>query len=227
MRLLLIGAILPLSCTSLIDQEINPKTFYKRDVVIDCDGKEYSGFAVLPLQDKYNCTFHFYGKVDLFTFQTCHRHIAIEDAGKPGWIKKQKRVDFTYEPAKSIEYDEYCPVEIGGYEQARGRHAWGFIDIKTRFETLDADLVCNGERVSSQGVSVCQSMIGLLQEVRFDEPVSFVIDRCKFPSPIEPGLYRFPMQKGRCVYAFKGLQSGKFHRLTTLGYEQVLIREFN
>ncbi len=224
MRFLLLLVLL--GCTPKEVADIaSTDVFYRRDVRITLGDRVWTGVAVLPQQSLYRLSLEFAGNLDLFTFTDCHAQWTKEKAGTGGIFGPKNEVDFNYRP--SFADETYCPVELGGYEAIKGRHAWGFIDFKTSIETAPADLECNGERQSNIGVSVCQSLTGLIQRVTFLEPMEVVPpEGCGLPISDDQKTFEFPMNAGRCVYAFLEYEGNhRIHRLTTLGYDKILIRE--
>ena len=200
---------------------------YRRDIKIKCNGSTFNGVGVLESAPAYKCEFTCPGKADLFTFETCHRHVTHEDAGKPGGIFNPNAVvKYEYRPSK-IEDDGYCSIHIGCYEESKGRHAWGFLDVEDREHKLPSLVHCNGELERFNGVSVCQSRTGLIQTIHFDEVVKIYDDKkCRFEADGDDGeSFNFKVVRGHCVYGFLGLVSGEIHRLTTIGYDAAPIRK--
>jgi len=225
MKKLLLAALLLVGCTD-VNQIADTSVFYKRDVRIKFEGKEYLGVAVLPARDKYDLELTFAGTVDLFTFKTCHRHITQEDAGGGRIWDKKNKVSFTYRPEPSIESNDYCLAEIEGHEKEKGRHSWALIDFQTPLESLPAVTVCNGTRQGYDGVSVCQSLSGLLQRIIFTKKVSVVSpEGCPNPLTTNGEVFDIIVPTGRCVYSFRAVGEPRdYHRLTTLGYQEIMVR---
>jgi hypothetical protein len=198
---------------------------YKRDVKIAFEGKTYHGVAVLPKRDKYDLEFTFAGKVDLFTFRTCHRELTQEDAGGGRIFGKNNKVSFTYVPVQGIE-DHYCPVEVAGFEKDKGRHSQAFLDFQTPLEAANAVVLCNGSRIGYDGVSVCQTLAGLITKIIFTHPTSVKsADGCADPFSTDSKSFTILQSPGRCVYSFKEKTGTKdFHRLSTIGYQDITIR---
>lgn len=215
------------ACTGTETAKIfDSETFYKRDIRIVEGNDSYFGVAVLPAKSAYSIAMKFSGQLDLFTFTDCHQQIARERAGSGGIFGRKNEIRIEYNP--SFSGGEYCPIEIGGYEAVKGRHSWGFIDFKTPKENLPAEIQCNGSTEAYVGVSICQSLQGLLQRITFPNPTRVSTSASCEPLELKDGglWYEFPMPKGRCVYAFQEIDGAKrFHRLTTLGYEKILIKE--
>lgn len=221
------------SCSQNNFESVSAEVFYKRDMILEVNGVKGEGVVVAPLSPSISFYVIARGDLDLFTFTTCHREETAEDAGnvsssQGSWIfkrtiTKKREVKSTFSPTP-IEAEGGCPILLGGYEQEKGRHSWGFVDFETPDAVLPATLSCNGSVIKSKGVSICQARAGLIQSIKFENQVKV--------SP-EPGcelgkaagdFFEFPISKGQCVYAFMDAEA-KVHRLTTLGYEQILIRK--
>ena len=102
------------------------------------------------------------------------------------------------------------------------------MDFETPEAKLPAVVSCNGSEYNSRGVTVCQSKKGLTQLITF--PVEVEVDppgNCplrKTPGKISGKIFKYKIPRGRCVFAFKEKAGERIHRLTTLGYEDILIR---
>lgn len=226
MRKLLPLFFLLVSCAN-VTQELNPDKFYKRDMDIKVNGYQGEGVLVVPRASSYSFDINAAGKLDLFTFTTCHREQTKEKAGERGWFRDKSRRRFVYKPAP-LEAEGYaCPVDLGGYEQKRGRHSWGFVDFEHPDFDLPAKVSCNGFYYNSRGVTACQAKVGLMQEIKFPEPVLAPLENvCIVLEAKDDMTFRYKMPKGRCTFRFL-TKSGKkrWHRMTTVGYESILIRE--
>lgn len=210
-----------------IAHQAKPDVFYKRDAVIKYGGRDYLGVAVLPKSAKYDFEFSFAGNLDLFTLRTCHREITQEEFEGGGLLdRKKNRAELVYEPQPGIEAGTYCPVEVGGFDAEKGRHGWGFIDFEGDNEKLSGLVKCNGKRQVYNGVSVCQSLAGLVQEIIFPVAVRFSPSECISPETTDNKTFRIYAPTGRCVYAFREISGEKrFHRFTSIGYESILVRK--
>jgi len=241
MKHLLVLMLLLSGCSSLAqepNQKLSNEKFYKRDMIITVNGLVYEGTGVVPRAEKYDLRIEARGNLDLFTMATCHKEETKEKAwntqtvvkgGLFGWGKKtidvKEAITFLYVPVPGMEDDGDCPMELGGYEKLQGRHSWGFLEFEGPRYTLPATLKCNGRVINVNGVGVCQAREGLLQKIEFGEIVkpASAAANCGFSG--EKDKYEFSLAKGRCVAVFKGLTSNKMHKIVTLGYEDILIRE--
>lgn len=226
MKFLFVMLFVLTSCSS-VSQKLDPSRFYKRDMEITINGLKAEGALVVPKAQSYKFNIKSQGRLDLFTFTTCHREQTKEKAGERGWFADKKRRKFEFFPVPIEANPLACPVELGGYEQKKGRHSWGFIDFEHPDLTLTAELSCNGDKRKVKGVSVCQAKKGLIQEIVFAQPV-IVAEKnvCIILKSKDDKTFRFKMPKGRCLFRFLTKTGDKkWHRLTTLGYEKILVRE--
>lgn len=224
--LILLAALLCFQTACSVPQKLDPGTVYKRDMRLRVNGQRGTGTLVVPRASKYEIEIEARGKLDLFTLTTCHREVAAEEAWDKGFFKSKKEISTSFIPAMGLEYGNYCPVHFGGYEKSKGRHSWAFLDFETPEATLPASIKCDGRVYQSRGVTVCQSRAGLEQEVIFPVPVRVLPDpACPMVSGLADQVFRFPIVRDHCVYAFKEKTGKRVHRLTTIGYEQILIRE--
>lgn len=231
MRIFL-SLIFLVSCsTNTSFSSIDPKIVYRHDMEININGLQGQGVLVIPEADIYKVHIKAPGELDLFTFTNCHREEIAENASvvtTAGRIFKRKienknevKLDFTPTP---LEKKDSCLVQVTGLEESKGRHSWGLIDFESSTNTLPALLSCNGSQINAKGVSICQARAGLIQAIKFPKEV-FASPDASCPLPKTKGDYfEFPIQKGKCVYAFMTKEK-EIHRLTTLGYEQILIRK--
>jgi len=201
-------------------QKLQPEKYYQRDLQITYDNKTFNGTAVLPSKDKYSIKVKSVDKINLLTVTTCHREIA--------YYPDKVEFTFDYTPVKGIEDDGDCNLELFA-ANLEGKHAWGFIDLNAAKYALKATLRCNGENNKEYlGTSVCQSKVGLYQEIVFFYPVEISqINKCPIPESQDKKIWKLNLNLGECVYLFKETAFGtaKFHKLTTVGYEGILIRK--
>ena len=206
-------------------------TYYKRDMIIEMDGIKGEGVVVLPVRTSYNINVKARGRLDMLIFETCHRVIERQNA----WTKKKRRIwgqkknetSIPYNPNPGMENGMFsCPVRIGGYD-INGQHSWAFIDFMDPKNKLNGYVRCAGQNRNTEGVDVCQAKAGTIQALEFQVPV-FTSEKgnCGALQSKNRRHFRFVMKKGECVYRFKeDGPAGREFRLTTIGYESILIRE--
>ncbi len=206
-------------------QSLDPKIFYKRDMEVKVNGYQAEGVLAVPYAEKYKFDIDAKGKLDLFTFTTCHREQTREQAGGKSWFSNKKSRKFEYNPAPIEAGPLACPAHLGGYEIGKGRHSWAFVDFGNPDLKLPAYLSCNGSQGNFTGVSVCQSKAGLLQRIEFTEPVLYPEKPCAKLKTNDDMRFEFAMPKGECVIRFVTKTGDEmWHRITLLGYEQILLR---
>lgn len=204
-------------------QELSNKVIYKNDMQIELDGVKYNGNAVIPLKTEYKFTFKSISKMDMLIFTSCHRDVNIENAG--GHFSP-KEADFIYRPIYPIE-TRYCPIKIAAINQ-EGKNTFGQMDIIDSSVSLPAKLTCNGDKSMVNGASFCESLYGLKQMIEF--PVEVVISgnnkRCTELVSGDKKQFIFDISMGDCVYnIMEILPPNREHRLTTKGYQQIILRE--
>lgn len=210
-----------MACADMTIQTPDPEVYYKRDMDLEVNGISYPGTLVVPKSGRYNMKIRFPGKGDLVLLRTCHREEELEDLGSSEQLY--------YYPATGLEDTGKCYLEVAAFSKKDGQHSWGMVDFQHEMWKLPAVLKCNGQTHNAQGVSICQSKFGLIQEVVFSEKISLSEKaKCfsKLDFEIKDGgsVIRFIMPKGECAFVIRG-ESGKMHKLTTIGYEQILLRE--
>jgi len=204
----------------------NPDKVYRRDMIITINGQTSEGVLVVRRAPIYQINVESKASLDLFTLQSCHRETLITDVKESGIFARRSRVRLNYTPSAGIEDTGACPLQLGGYDKSQGKHSWAFVDFETPAETLEAQVFCNGDSSVNNGVSLCQSRAGLIQRMVFEKPVMVSPDPgCELPAAANNIAFRFPIQKGICVYLFVEIDNPhRAHRLTTIGYEEILIR---
>ena len=224
--LAIVFAILCASCTDTDFQEINVNKHYKRDMTIFINGQKHYGMAVAKPSHSYKLKIHAKGKLDLLTIASCHREVVKEHAGEGGLFGDRKKAKFRYNPIEGIETVYPCPLRINGYEEQKQRHSQAFIDFESYKFNLRAVLSCNGRITGVKGVSVCQARAGLIQEIKFISPVNTAFDDdCSIPIPNDKMRFQFKIPEGQCAFVFEDMQTGELHRLTTYGYNDILLRK--
>lgn len=226
LKYILLIAISMLGCDLVQQSKID--VYYRRDAIIRYGGREYLGVAVLPRSAKYDLEIEFPGNLDLFTLRNCHREQTLEEfKDNGGWFsRKENKVSITYEPVHGLETPVYCPIDLSGFDADKGRNGWGFIDFESETEKLPALVKCSGRKSVANGVSVCQSLAGLMQQIVFSIPVQTAESDCFKPETKDQMTFTIHSPIGRCVYVFREMDGDKrFHRFTSIGYESILVRK--
>ena len=194
---------------------------------------KFCGVGVLPNEASYKLKVVSHGKLNFFSLMTCHEEDTSENPDR-GIFKRNGEVKINYKP--TLERGMACPLYVSAYNKKQ-RHAWGILAFEHPRYQLQALLQCNGFAYMANGVSICQSREGLIQEITFSEPVKRVRpvegagDRKK-PCPeltLKNGstdtTFLFEIPGRECIYGFIGLDSGKIHQMYTVGYEDIIVRD--
>lgn len=197
---------------------IDQNKFYKRDIDIIVNNKNYSGVAVLPKQSSYKINLESQGDFDFAIISSCARQLPFEKQGDS--------FTYVYTP-NEIESSKACPLNIHSFDKDKSSDSDGFIDFMSDKYKLPLKLDCNGVQTQESGVSVCQSAQGLIQRYTFQSPVDMVWGKedCKLSIPTEGTQFEFPLVSKQCLYIFRDKVSGLMHRTTTIGYEEILPRK--
>lgn len=217
--LLLISVNFCLMGCASTQQKLDPLIYYKRDMQVEVNGFKGEGTLVVPKSNDYRIRAKFRGKGDLVTLKTCHREQEME---KLGW-----RETLNYVPNKGLEDDGKCYLELAAFEHKKGRHSWVLVDFESDLFKLPALIKCAGSTYNSRGVTICQSKEKLVQQIIFPEPVE-LSEKAKCYAKIEKpvsNIWEFHTPNRECTFIIRGKESGRFHKLTLIGYEKIIIRE--
>jgi hypothetical protein len=204
-----------------VAESLKDSTFYRRDIQFRVNGVKAAGAVVVPKAAKYVIEGEVKGGFDYLIVRSCHREFTAENEG--GSFK------YVYEPRAGLEDSRACPLEIRGAEKEKGRHSFGFIDFENERDTLEATLSCNGAVTAYKGVSVCQSPLGLIQKIQFAVPVIVQggSKDCVIAEPKDFMTYEFRTPPKQCLFVFIEKQKpNRTHRMMTLGFEGVVLRDF-
>ena len=220
-KAILSGALLFFGGCPSINQKIKFETQYRKDLSFKINSSSFKGIAVPNISDKYEIEINSPFKLDLLKIETCHRELSIEGAYYKKRILKNKKVyKFSFKP---IEIEQDCIIEISALSK-KNTHSFAFIALNSGFYNIEAKNFCNGNEINSLGVSACQSKEGLVQLIKFKEPV-IVNSNCPMDK-IGHNKFQYEIQKNHCVYLFtsKDMLKRRLHKLHTFGYEKIILR---
>lgn len=208
-----------------VAQKLSVDKVYRHDMVIEVNGQRGEGVLVVPKASAYTFKIESKGDIDAFTLQSCHKEIFPKGVKKDGLFGRKRRLEFDHVPTAEDQVSA-CPVQLGAYQKTEGKHSFAFIDFESDKEQLPAVLHCNGEVKTTNGVSICQSRAGLMQRIVFPVEVGLAAKKCEMPEPLSTGVYRFSIREGFCIFAFMETKKPwRVHRLTTIGYQDFVVRE--
>lgn len=189
---------------------------YKKTLALVINDEKIEGAGSVPMATTYRVEAQFPAKPEIIKISTCHKEIIYENP--------ETKTFFLWS-VRGIEDTGYCPIRIDAIDLG-GMNSSAFIDLQN--EELQATIMCNGDTVNSKGVSVCQGKIGLSQRILFLEPVTYekMSQDCSDLTPMAQfGIgYDFDIPRGECVYIFHSAKNNTFHRLSTLGYSDILLK---
>jgi hypothetical protein len=213
---------------------LDPKIYYKHDMVMNIDGTDYLGVAVAPRSDHHKIVITSQEDMDLLQISSCAEDFdisnAIKNSGIGGWLFPKRSFTFNYSP-NAVERQPGCLLKIQGLNKAEGRHSWAFIQWMDPKFNLPAIVSCNNAAdFKTNGTTICQNLQHLIMRISFDTPVllsSKVLDRCKLPDAATTDSlhWQFQVANRECIYEFmEQKEPFRRHVLTTVGYEAVPIR---
>lgn len=237
-KLLFISLLLAGCASQLTRPQMDEKTNYQRDITFGVQAwlpqqkawsKEFvfNGTGVMGVYPKYKITVYPPGKADMVTLTGCHREMKTPPAPKEGWFQKVRPYSFEFEP-NEVDLKTGCAIDMGIYEKKAGRHGWALLAFDNGItNTLVPELVlCNGEKDTFYGVSICQAKAGLIQEYKFKVPVAIAArEGCVIDQSKDELTWMFRMPASECtVYFIDKKQPDITHKAHFFGYDTTPIR---
>jgi len=194
---------------------------FKREMKFKVNGVKGTGVMVAARADRYKIVISMDKKPEIIKLTTCHREYTIE---RGRWSGRKSHV-FDFTANVDIENVGYCPIFIGAFDM-QGQHSWGMIEINN--EHTPATVQCNGTKKRYKGVSICQSRDGLQQRISFDQIMQVQsTGGCGDAISEDSRIFDFYMQKGICNFVFFNRNTNSYHRLTTVGYSDVMLEKID
>jgi hypothetical protein len=206
---------------------IENKTF-RQDLVVDINGEHFVGSGLVKKAQDYNVVVYPDDKVERIIYSTCHEEQVIDKPKTNGWFRKS--ISFTLKNVPNVSDVSSCSLEIIVLDEQSRRNAFATIEFQDQRPEvqLPALVKCNGViQQYNSGVSICQSAMGLIQQINFNEPViqAGVKGSCDVMKSIDDKTFAFMMPKGKCTYYFGSNRklNGKrlLARLQTIGYSDI------
>jgi len=226
-------------CATLIPSKpLDPKIFYKPDIVIESYGTDgfektfHKGWGVIGPDDKmeYKMKITSPGDIDLVKISTCAR-ADVSEPNNGRIFRNDKVYNYTFVPDEKLELGGNCFLMIETYEAGSpGRHATGIFEIDGHQHTTEkepASVTCDARTTNYSGVSMCVTMDGKWQRIKFQTDAILNQDandpKCKISEPEDASDWIFKTPNRECIYLFK---VGKgFHRHMSVGWEQAPVRK--
>jgi hypothetical protein len=207
-------------------KNIENKTF-KHDLLVDVNGTRFKGIGVAKKASTYHIIIYPTEKIDRLTYTTCHLQQTI-DQPKTGWFSGKFEFDLTDIPGVTDVHA--CSLQILAMNEDNRVNMFALIEFQdTRPEiSLPATVKCNGDlRSYPDGVSICQTAAGLVEQISFNETViqKGSSPQCDVMKSIDDKTFTYFMPSSNCTYYFSSQRkiNGKrvSHRLETLGFTEV------
>lgn len=236
MKLILLALILGpffIGCSSVPvdDPKKMAEQVYKKDLKVIIDGVTYQGLGVLPVKSSYEIVIAPEVKCQRITIQTKNRDVNLDEP-KTGWLSN--KVTYRYTPLLSAETDDNSSLEISCTNDKK-KNAFAYLVFQdSRPEiSLRAHMRCNGEYSTPSGVGVCQTAVGLRQEIFFQSRVvaEDIGDGCDFVKTKDGYFWEWIAIPGECEVDFTSATerhaNGKrlSFRLTAIGYTAIPSKE--
>lgn len=240
MRLLALSFLIGLTACAGLTTAPQPSSqrVERLDLKVAINGKTYLGWGVVPAASKYDVTVYPSASNNRIQWRTCDRENVIDkndDSG--GWLSdlfgssSPSSYSFSFVPDPSLDQKHHCPLEIdvvNADKNANGFAVFEFKDKRPEY-TVGASLTCNGVAIPGLiGVGMCESAVGLMQRIVFDQPVQFgdPEPQCNTMKDIEGKhlVFEFAMPLDKCQFNFRSKDQKSF-RLFTHGYNDVPVRK--
>lgn len=240
MTLILIAAILSMGCATLKEadllamdvkaQKIAEKTWL-HDLDLEVNGERIRGVGVVKSAPQYAITIFPTDKIERVQWRSCHQEHTVDKPKSGGWFSS--KYEFKFIMQNGIEDNSSCALEITLMEKDDKRIAFATVDFTDKRPEISLQHVtrCNGvARASLGGIGICQSSVGLVQEIEFGAPVvqTGAKPGCDVMRPMDDSRkkWRWIMAPGKCTYYFTAQQkhpNGQRYssRLNTIGYTDV------
>jgi hypothetical protein len=200
---------------------------FKHDLVLEVNGEKFKGVGVIKRASQYKIKIYPNERIDRVFWHTCHQEDTV-DKPDTGWFTKS--YEFYLNDVPGVQDVHACALDIVSMDQQSRRNGFAtleFLDMRPEI-SLPALVKCNGMATFyDKGVSICQSAEGLIEQIKFNEPVvqTGAKPDCDVMKALDDKTFTFIMPKGKCTYYFTSDRKigGKrvSHRLQTVGYTNV------
>ena len=228
--------------------KIDPKVTYDHDMAITVDGVVYDGVGVLPKKDvgQYDILVEARADIDILTFDTCTKHLRAEKSYNVEsrlpvllfWSRKvvdKRKYAFKYSQDSLERKRPACHLQFQAFNAKDGKHSFGLLAVEDPRYILPAWVTCNLDHKLFNGISMCKNQENKFTEIAFTEPVIAEPElnddkKPRLPACVVKGMdleskvFDFEIAPKTCAYTFKGMESGKKHVLTIVGWQDFIPR---
>lgn len=217
MRLVILVFVLQIvGCGSIPLPQTQTNIVYKLDLNGLIDGKRWDGTAIGSATQSHDITIESPTDVNWMRILSCHRFESYPDVIKTGWFRVNRGYRYHYQEAPGIEDTGLCVLRLQAFTKALKSDgspqgsAYALMLFHNSQFTLQAQNICNGEQGTGTGTTICQSMNGLRQRLKFTEQVittSNPSDGTNAPSPcqghfIDAYTWEYETSLGECMVVF-------------------------
>lgn len=208
-----------------------PQTVYDLDLGGTIDGVPWEGTFVGSIATSHDITIQSKTDVNYFRVISCHRFQEFSDVIQTGWLRPNRGFEFTYDMASGIEDNGLCVLRLQAYSKQIDSDgnpvgsAFALGLFHNGSFTLPAENICNGADGGATGTSICKSMQGLEQRLKFSEQVIIANQQpqdSNLPPPcqgkfIDANTFSYHLPAGECMIVFASTKAP--HRMAVhLGF---------
>lgn len=165
------------SCSNSSLPNISQTPVQDLDLSGTLDGVPWDGIAVGADWQTHDIKIESKTDVNYFRIISCHRFEQYPDVIKTGWFRPNRGYEYTYTEAPGIEDNGLCILRLQAFTKqvdSNGQpvsSAFGLMLFHNKEFTLPVENICNGSDGQASGTSICKSMAGLVQRLKFKAQV--------------------------------------------------------
>lgn len=193
---------------------------YKADLEITVGGLRFTGVAVANMADSIEVKIKSKVRLYLLSITTCSREFTTERADKNWFGGVGKDFVYIFKP-NEVEKSGNCPMHVVAYD-LKGIASWGIVHFKTN-ESLKAQVSCNGDLLTYNGLTGCQTRDTLIQRISFFKPIdNYAVNEYCGVERLSPLTFELRPKSGLCLATFEA--GGEIHRAALHAYTKLFIR---
>lgn len=190
-----------------------PAVVYDLDLSGTIDGVTWDGIAVGSASQYHDIKIESKTDVNYMRIVSCHRFEQYEDVIQTGWFHRNRGFEYQYNESPGIEDTGFCVLrlqaftkELDSNDQPVGS-AFGLMLFHNAKFALPGENICNGVDGGTTGTSICKSMSGLVERLKFKSQVVQANAPADGPKPcqgkfIDGQTWEYQMPLGECVAIF-------------------------
>lgn len=205
-----------IGCTGTSPTVTPPSVVYEADLYGTVDGQPFTGVFVGSAGSSHSFSIQSKTDVNVMTIQSCHRFMHFEDVIQTGWFQPNRGFTTSYDDAPGIEDTGYCVVRLGAFTKQVVNgvpvgQAYAIGLFHSAKYALPGENICNGADGGTTGSSICQTMNGLIERLRFKGQVitarpkpdgSGLVPQMCAVHQVDSNTWEYTMPVGECVVEF-------------------------